>query len=121
MRKYSAVMSLCTSLFILFILLFSATALQASTASVDEMNLVAENWLTKMVVQKSQWVDFKNPVIEKVEDFKVNDTLLARVYSISPEGYIIVPVLKELPAVKVYSDEGTFEVEVDEGFPAMIR
>ena len=121
MRKYNVASSLCTSLFFLFILLFSTSTLKASTASVDEMNLVAENWLTKMVVQKSQWVDFNNPVIEKVEDFKANDTLLARVYSISPEGYIIVPVLKELPAVKVYSDEGTFEVDADEGFPAMIR
>jgi len=121
MRNNSATSFLFTSLFFLFSLLFILSDLQAETATTVEMDLVSENWLTKMVAEKSQWTSFDNPRIEKVEELRANDTLLGRVYSIAPEGYIIVPVLKELPAVKVYSDEGSFDINATDGFPAMVR
>ncbi|MBN1211519.1 MAG: C10 family peptidase [candidate division Zixibacteria bacterium] len=121
MRNYSATSFLFTSLFVLFSLLFFLTDLKAETATTLEMDQVSENWLTKMIMEKSQWIGIVNPVIDKVEELKANDTLLGRVYSIVPEGYIIVPVLKELPAVKVYSDEGSFDVTATDGFPALVR
>ncbi|MFZ5979094.1 MAG: C10 family peptidase, partial [Candidatus Zixiibacteriota bacterium] len=42
-------------------------------------------------------------------------------YQVSPAGYIIVPVLRDMAPVKVYSEEGRFEVNETNGFPAMIK
>jgi len=110
-----------TSLIVSFILLFSFSTTLAEKATVDEMNLVCQNWLSKIVTSKGQWAEVTSPKVEKVEEMIENDTLLAIVYSIAPEGYIIVPVIKELPPIKTYSDEGHFDINQDFGFPQMIR
>ena len=112
---------LITFLVVGFILPFSFSSVMAEKASVEEMDLVCQNWLTKIVALKGQWAEVTAPKIDKIEELTENDTLLARVYSISPEGYIVVPVIKELPPVKTYSDKGFFDIDQDFGFPEMIR
>lgn len=94
--------------------------IHAETAAVDEMNLVCNNWLTKIVFEKGQWAGQFNPKVANIVDIEENDTLLALCYNIDPDGFIIVPVLKNLPPVKVYTDEGNFNPD-DPGFPQMIK
>ena len=113
--------TILTSLIVGLTLLLTFSSVLAEKATVDEMDLVCQNWLTRIVTVKGQWAANTGPKIDKVEDMIENDTLLARVYSISPEGYIIVPAIKELPPIKTYSDEGHFDIDQDFGFPKMIR
>lgn len=108
------------SLLLCFLFLFVSATL-AEKATVDEMDLVGHNWLSQIVFEKTNWSTVTNPKIDRVDDIIVNDTLLGRVYAVAPEGYIIVPVLKELPPVEVYSDEGFYNVGEPDGFPALVR
>jgi len=96
------------------------SVVKAEKASVDEMNLVCNNWLTRVVSEEGLWAGEVNPKIENVIELSENDTVLALCYNIAPEGYVIVPFLKDLPPIKVYSEEGYFNPD-DPGFPQMIK
>ncbi len=93
----------------------------AETATVDEMERVCQNWLSYIVSEQGRWGGGFYPNIISVQDIIENDTLLGRYYAISPKGYVIVPVLKELPPVKVYSDECSLDINEPDGFALMIR
>jgi len=110
-----------TILTVAFLALFAVGQLSAETAVSEEMDLVCQNWLSTIVVQNGSWAGDMYPRIDDVEEIVENDLVLARVYHIAPEGYIIVPVLKDMSPVKVYSDEGHFDVNQQYGFPQMIR
>lgn len=98
----------------------------AELASETEMRRVCENFLGYTVHQQGHWAGSAHPSITDVQELHVrgadgDGTLLARNYSISPRGHIMVPVLKELPPIKVYSEQYDIDVDQDEGFPAMLR
>ncbi|MFZ5980722.1 MAG: C10 family peptidase, partial [Candidatus Zixiibacteriota bacterium] len=101
--------------------LFSVGQLAAETAAPEEMELVCQNWLNTVVKQNGSWAGDIYPRIDQIEEIIENDLLLARVYQIAPEGFIIVPAWKEVSPVKVYSDEGRFDINQRYGFPQMIR
>jgi hypothetical protein len=93
----------------------------AELATEDEMELVGQNWATHIVHASGDWAGGSQPEIAAVRDITVNDTLIARVYKMSPAGYIVVPVLKELPPVKAYSEVSSFNPDDEDGFAALIR
>jgi hypothetical protein len=101
--------------------LFLAPSLLAERASINEMNQVAANWLTYVVHQEGNWGESTLPSISSNADLMWGDTVLARVYSVVPSGYIVVPVMKELAPVKVYSSNSQFDVDQTQGFPQMLR
>ncbi|MEZ5359331.1 MAG: C10 family peptidase [Candidatus Zixiibacteriota bacterium] len=108
---------------LVFSLIFIAsTPLRAELASDQEMQQVAENWLTYIVAETGGWAGELRPEISYTEDLLVNDTLLGRYYIISSGGYILVPALRELPPIKAYTDESNIEdIYATDGFMAMLR
>ena len=104
----------------LIIMFLTVSVVKAEKASVDETKLVCDNWLTQIVTEKGQWAGISSPQVEDVVEISENDTVLAICYNIAPEGFVIVPVLKDLPPIKVYSEEGHFNPD-DPGFPQMIK
>ncbi len=109
-------------LFLIFsMILFSAQAVHAEKATPAEMEEVCQNWLTYMVAAKGSWAGSTDPRIDKATPIIENDTLVGMCFSILPQGYVIVPVLKELPPVKACSDESNLDVYKPQGFAKMIR
>lgn len=102
-------------------LLFAAAPADARQASGEEMELACLNWLTDIRSQTDDWSDAADVEIAGIASIIENDTLLGYCYSISPAGYVVVPVLKELPPIKVYSDNSDFDVNATDGFSAMVR
>jgi len=82
---------------------------------------VCANWLTLSVNSNGDWANVENPEISNMTVLRNSDMELARVYEIEPYGYIIVPILRELPPVKVYSETSTFDPDAVDGPCAMIR
>ena len=115
---YHGIVSFCITLAMM--VLFSAMA-YAETATSEEARQVAVNWLNYMVFQKGEWDGLQTPEIIGSDDIVVNDTVLARCFHIYPQGYIIVPALKNLNPVKVYSDESNFDTDRNQGFESMIK
>jgi len=94
---------------------------RAEKATQAEMELVCKNWLSYMVYQKGIWAGVSNPQISGVQEITNGDTLFARCYSISPKGFVVVPILKELPPINTYSDDCNLDPNQGAGFPQMVR
>jgi len=93
----------------------------AELATQAEMRLVCENWLSYMVHEQGNWAGVTSPSISAVSEIALGDTVLARCFHVSPQGFIVVPVLKELPPVKAYSDECNLDTNSAGGLSALIR
>jgi hypothetical protein len=105
----------------LFLFTLSSQALRAEVATSDEMELVCRNWLNAHVYQFGGWAGDMNPQIIKVQDLIFNDTVLAKVYAIEPQGYVVIPVMKEFNPIKAYSEDCNLDAASDVGLAQMIR
>jgi hypothetical protein len=94
---------------------------RAELATEAEMERICQNWLAHMVDQQGDWAGEATPRITDVREIVVDGVVLARNYSIAPGGHIVVPVLKELPPVKAYSEDYDIDVDQMTGFPALLR
>ena len=99
----------------------SATVARAELATSDEMRNVCANWITHSVRATGAWADEVAPTIGTAEDIIVDGRLVARCYSVDPVGYVVVPVLKELPSVKAYSDESNLDIHAADGMALLLR
>jgi len=104
-----------------FLVLIVPSAAKAELASYDEMQNVAQNWITYIVDQTGDWAGEVNPYVTDIQDIIVDDTLVARYYAVSSGGYVIVPALKELPPVKAYSEANYLDIYEEDGFALLLR
>ncbi|MFH1372557.1 MAG: C10 family peptidase [bacterium] len=102
-------------------LLATGAGVRAETATVDEMQQVCRNWLTYVVSEKGSWSGQAVPSVADVHEIVVNDTLLARCFTITPSGYVVVPVLKELPPIKACSEDFGLDVNETGGIAQLLR
>ncbi len=111
-----------TSCTILFVALLSlASSAMAERATSEEMDQVAHNWMTMVVNDNGGWSLNNTPEISDVQDIVVDGVLLGKCYSISPQGYIVVPTLKALAPVKASSEDYQLDVNDEDGFAALLR
>ncbi|HUU83000.1 MAG TPA: C10 family peptidase [Phycisphaerae bacterium] len=112
----------CTVLFVALALgLFGSAAARAERATDQEMERVCRNWLSFMVDQRGSWAGRRDPEIVGVQDLVSGDMLLARCFSIAPRGCVVVPVLRELPPVKAYSEDSDLDVGETTGVAQLLR
>lgn len=102
-------------------ILAAPSSVMAELATYDEMQEVAQNWITYIVSETGDWAGATNPFILDVQDVIVNDTLVARYYTVSSGGFILVPVLKELQPVKAYSETDAFDIYGEDGMALLLR
>ncbi len=113
--------SILPFMLIVVIMVGAFSVVSAETASKDQMQLACKNFLTYMVARNGDWGGSDNPTIAAAQDIIENGLLVARYYEIDPAGYVIIPVLKEMPPVKSYSDIYRLDLEESDGFAAMMR
>jgi parallel beta-helix repeat protein len=93
----------------------------AERATRAEMDQVCRNWLSYMVHQTGNWAGSTEPAITDIQSLADEDMLLALCYSIHPRGHVVIPVLKELPPVKAYSEECAIDPDQRIGYPQFLR
>ena len=94
----------------------------AERATTAEAELVCWNWLARVAHQRGGWAGASRPTILEMTELLGDDgELLARCFSISPRGHVVVPVLKELAPATVYSETSNFDTDETEGFVQMLR
>ena len=118
MRRTISIFSL---LLVSSLVTFSAGMARAERATEQEMELVCRNWLSYMVHQKGAWGKESHPQIADVDEIIEDNILLARCFSITPSGFVVVPVLKELPPIKAYSEKCRLNVNEDGGLAQLLR
>jgi PKD repeat protein len=93
----------------------------AELADKQQMDNVAVNWVLSHTASFGQWAEATDPQITGMDPLYHNDTLVGHCYHIAPAGYVVVPVLMELPPVKLYSDVSNLDVNAADGMALMVR
>ncbi len=106
---------------LLALVLVAMPSARAERATATEMEYVAQNWVTEMAQKKGTWDGSANPVITGVHEIRQDGTLLARYYDIAPRGFVVVPVLKAMNPVKVYSDASNLDESQEGGMLQFLR
>ena len=115
------ILIIITTALALVLSVFVPREARAERATPQEMELVCQNWLAYMVYQRGGWGGDTHPTIVGVSELTEGDTVLARCFAIAPRGYVAVPILKELPPIKAYSEEYGLDVSERVGFPQLLR
>ncbi len=116
LRSYA----LPTTIAFLALAFVAVSGVKGEVASQEEMQQVCQNWLTQQVAFTGAWAGESNPQIITSNDIYSGDTVVARWFDIAPRGFVLVPVLKEMSPVKMYSDETNLDSLQEGGVIAMI-
>ncbi|MCK4414807.1 MAG: C10 family peptidase [Candidatus Eisenbacteria sp.] len=93
----------------------------AERATIVEAEQACRNWLTYVVDRAGAWGGAAHPAIQAMEEIRVDGILLAYAFRIEPQGQIVVPVLKELPPIKIYSEQCAFDPQAAGGVGQLVR
>ena len=94
---------------------------QAEQPSETEMRQVCRNWLAQSVIDRGSWDKSAAPEIVAENGIFDGDRLLAKYYTISPNGFVLVPALKEMRPIKAYSESYVLDEKQEGGFLQLIR
>ena len=108
-----------TVLLVAFVMI--TPAINAERAVRAEADLVCENWISNIVYQKGSWSGDSSPYVAGAQEIITHDTLVGWFYSVEPQGYVVVPVLKELPPVKASSEDYNLDITEENGPAALFR
>jgi len=108
-------------LFAIAVCFITASEVNAEKATLDEMNLVCQNWLSQRIIQSGTWAGSDNPKILSVDEITNSGQVIGLCFNIAPKGYVIVPALKELPPIKVYSEDCNIDINKTDGMALMIK
>lgn len=94
---------------------------RAESATRAEAEQVCRNWLAYVVFETDSWAGSYNPTILDVKPIADGDGVLGWNFLIAPQGHIVVPVLKELPPIKAYSETSNLDADAEDGFARLLR
>jgi hypothetical protein len=117
-------MRLITNLTIMLVLVFIGLVpprAEADMATEDEMAQVCRNWLVYFLYYQGTWGGADTAVIDTVYDIVENDTLLGQSFAIDPSGHVVVPILKDLSAIKAYSEWTNIDIDDTVGYPRLVK
>ena len=106
---------------LLILIIVAAPALQARIATADEMETVCRNWVSYIVTERGKWAESPVPEFGETRMLTKDGQLLAHCFAIKPIGYVVVPILKELPPIKAYSTESDLDVSATGGVTQLLR
>ena len=111
------------SVLILGMLLIIASALPALAASVslEEARQVGEQFLANHLAREGAWAGTADARVLGCEPLAREGRKLGYWLPVAPRGYIVVSLLRELPAVKAWSTEGGFDPAAEAGLPALLK
>ena len=109
-------------LFIIFPLLISSVnEAFGQLTNKEEASQIAGNWIQMIIDKKGQWGDSESASVQPMQEFRGRDRLIGYYCPVTPQGYIIVSLRKELAPVKAYSDRFNLDLEDDKGMTALLK
>jgi hypothetical protein len=93
----------------------------AEMATPEEACSIANAWIEFKMEHGDGWGTSKSASLGEVTELKRGDRILGYCCDVSPEGFIVVPLLKELGAVKAYSETCSLDPTSEEGLADVIK
>lgn len=123
MNRRPSTLTLYSLLICLFLIgFFGAAPARAEKVSAAEMEQACQNWLKYVVINSGSWAGSNSPqIINDKPIYSDEGILVGRCFNIDPVGFVVVPVLRELPPIKAYSDENNLDIDAHDGMAAMLR
>jgi len=106
---------------LLLVLSLNPNQVHAEVSSQIEARNVCLNHMNYILSQKGTWAGSTSPTLADYEGIYENNRLVGHYYEIEPNGWVVVPLLKELPPLKAGSQSGRLDFSDPEGMAALLR
>lgn len=98
-----------------------AEPVQDEIVTMDEALTVANNWITLIIQNKGSWGGSDTAEVEEIQEFKRGERVIGYFCSVSPKGFIVISLRKELAPVKAYSAVSNLDPELEQGMADLIK
>lgn len=95
--------------------------LRAKKATVNDALTVANNWISLVIEKKGAWGDANTAYVEDIREFKRGQRTLGYFCHVSPKGYIVLSLHKQLSPVKAYSATSNLDPDSQEGMTDFLK
>jgi enediyne biosynthesis protein E4 len=108
-----------TKVLLAIVVLFSTAVLEAEVVSRDEATRVGQSFLEHRLQLEGAWNGRTQATLGETTELERGGRVLGYWIPIEPQGHIIVSSLRELPAIKAFSDTNDFDPDAL-GYPELI-
>jgi hypothetical protein len=108
-------LTVCVCRIVLIGLLCKPVPSQAQMVSMDMAANVAKNWVSLMLQVKGNWGGSRNPEVLETREFRLGQRLVGYFCPVSPRGYVVVSLYRELAPVKFTSEVSNLDPDLEEG------
>ncbi len=106
---------------LILITLFCAFPATAEVASLSEARTVAEAFVAEQTAHVGNWGGSSSARVTGCYELTRDGELLGYWAPVEPSGHVIISLLKEMPAIKAWSDTDSFDADIDYGYTALIK
>ena len=106
---------------VLALILLTVTTAAAELVTLDEARRVGENFLAWKLSADGAWGDRATARAADCVPLVAAGRVYAYWLPVEPAGHLIVSPIRELPAIKAWSDSDDFRPDLDHGYPRLIR
>ncbi|MBD3235213.1 MAG: hypothetical protein GF330_00725 [Candidatus Eisenbacteria bacterium] len=119
--KGNAVMTRAANCLLLLVLLLALPSAWAEPATPGEAEAVARAYLQLVQAKFGGWGDAQSGTLGRMQELRAGDRLLAFIFDVEPDGFLVVSRHKEIAAVKAFSPRGRLAPEAEGGVVALLR
>ena len=106
---------------LVFILLAAMAAPAAATSvTANDALTAAQAWVDLVTAKDGAWFGSKTAAVERVQELKRAGRVVGYFCPVSPGGYVILPLYRELAPVKAYSTTDNMDPKSDEGIADVV-
>jgi len=110
------------ALFWVLIFLFSGNSyLSAQMVTIDEAANIAARYIQMISDRYGSWAGSSEARPGPMQELKMGDKLIGYYCNAMPDGFLIVPLRRELGAVKASSDKGRFDPTSEKGIIGFVK
>ncbi|UCB52289.1 MAG: C10 family peptidase [Candidatus Zixiibacteriota bacterium] len=95
--------------------------IQAQMATMNEVETVAENWVNLIIEKRGDWGGSTTAYVSGIEEFKHGEKVIGYFCHVSPRGFIVVSLRRELAPVKAYSSTACLDPESNLGIAVILK
>lgn len=111
----------CCILIICLALALAVLPAGAQSVTAEDARSVAQNWVALTIRQQGDWGGSPSAQIGGIREFRQGDRLIGYYCPVSPQGFLVMSLRRELAPVKAYSDTTNLDPDAEGGLTDLIK